>query len=136
MTDYQQGDPGSPTEPQLPYGGATETNAAATTPEPAPAAPEVTPEAQAQEPVPPGVTDQPAPAPDYTPVSEDEKFLFGPPQDGDPTDITAGLTPSGAVAPPPDVHEWLPHLAEAAADPGANDNTKILFNLISGSLGS
>lgn len=136
MTDFQMGAAGDPTEPQLPYGGATEANAAV-----APAAPPGEPAAPAAtggagaEPLPPGVSDQPAPAPPFNPVTEDEKFLFAPPDPQDSTNPMAGLTPSGALAPPEDIHQWLPYLADAANSPEADDNVKMLFNLIAGSLG-
>ena len=134
MTDFQMGAAGDPTEPQLPYGAATEANDAS-----AAAAPSEAPSGGAggagAEPLPPGVSGQPATAPPFTPVTEDEKFLFAPPEQGDSTNPMAGLTPSGALAPPEDIHQWLPYLAEAAAAPDANDNTRMLFNLIAGSLG-
>jgi hypothetical protein len=137
---------------QLPQGGATELNAmpetlsadagaaqaaqGAAEAGQAPASGE-TPGTTGQEP-------QPAPHPindvvpnqipeapvNFTPQSEEDKFLFEPGQGGMQGAQPGASMTEGPLPVPRGVSDWLPSLQMAAQDPNSSPQTKALFQLV------
>jgi hypothetical protein len=112
------------TPDQLPQGAATQLNEAlqavpdqqpAPTPEPAPAPqPDVLPQAPRRD-------------LSFRPANDVEEFLFGPPRDGE---AGAGLDVQGRIAPTPDVLRAAPVIVEAAAQPDAPEQLRVLARLL------
>jgi len=124
--EYQQ-DSGAPNPDALPEGGASQVN------DIPPGAPPSGPDMQdtgAPEQTPqftnPGETEEPT----WTPQTEAEKFLAEDPENPTTAHNIPGHTLGPSPAPPQDIHEWLPDLARAAADPRAPAQVKALFRNI------
>lgn len=75
------------------------------------------------------VPDQPDAGGDYTPTTDEEKFLFSPskrPTEG----FTAGMQ-GNRVAPPKNAKMWYPVLVQASQDPAAPPQLILMARLIS-----
>ncbi len=125
---FTRGQGGDPNNPPQPYGQATAVNKAA---DAAPDAPslDLTPDEAAAVGI--GGAPPPPPGNPASPTGGDRhKFMFAP-TDRPNQSVTYGTTPGGRLAPPPDLHQWLPDLQDAANQPDAPPMVKMLFDAIS-----
>ncbi len=154
MADYTRGAGGDPNNPPAPQGQATATNAAAASvppPQsdtPAPQPQDASGGAGVEGPGTTGATQDntppnelqallgsgPAPTiPTPTMGTDQQKFLYS-----DSTrpgeSVLAGATPTGRLAPPPDLWDWLPDLRDTASVPDAPVAVRELYDSIASHL--
>ena len=133
--DYTRGVGGDPNNPPAQYGEAAATNEAASQLDQMDQNPDQQQVTDAQTDLPPGVSGQPGePIQPPQQNSDAAKFLFSP-TDRPMEPVTAGTTPAGNLAPPPDLTDWLEPLQQAAQAPDASPQLRLLYSAIAQSVG-